>query len=207
VKRERPVAVGTLAIVSLLLGGLGLATGLAVQTFCLWLGGPDAPCAVVPPAPATAAQCRANVFGFAQVEILIRGLVVILPVLVLVAGLGLRAMRPWAPTLALAVGALTLVVLVTIALYEFTVILPAIEDWRDVAARRTDRSEQMASVAAEVQWVSLSLLIGGLVFFVHALATLVVLRSPAVVDAFRRPRSLTREQEAACPQNYSTATS
>ena len=54
--------------------------------------------------------------------------------------------------------------------------------------------------------IKIALLIGGLVFFVHAVATLVVLRSPPVVEAFGR-RPVSQEQEAACPHNYSTATS
>ena len=39
--------------------------------------------------------------------------------------------------------------------------------------------------------LSLVVWIGGLIFFIHAVATLIVLSAPAVAEAFRRGRSHT----------------
>jgi hypothetical protein len=86
------------------------------------------------------------------------------------------------------VAAAVLVALVGAAIYEFVVVLPAIERWRDRHHRQFGAQPFVVSgrfEAVEVHWVAPLLLIGGLVFFILAVATLVVLRAPAVVEAFR----------------------
>ena len=71
-----------------------------------------------------------------------------------------------------------------VLLYELAVVLPGIEHWHQGDFRKA-KDGVPASASPEAYWVGLLLLIGGLTFFLHAVATLVVLNAPAVAEAFR----------------------
>ena len=208
VKRERPVPVLVLALTGLLLGGLGLAGAGAALSVCWASGGAGSPALTVPLAPAAAEHCRAFVPGFRALETLLPATALVLAVLVLASGLVLLGMHAAARTAAIATAATVLLVLTATALYVYAVLLPAVETWREEGFRRNVISRQVSdSVPAEAQWVSLLLLIGGLIFFVHAVATLAVLYAPAVAEAFASSRRASKGEEVPCPHDCSTATS
>ena len=209
VKRERPVPVLVLALAALMLGGLGLAGAGAALSVSWGSSGPGSPCLVVPLAPAVAEHCRAFVPGFRTLEVLLPGTALVLALLVLASGLALLGMHAVARTAAIATAATVILLLAATALYEFTVLLPAVDTWREEGLRRKAAlSRQVSeSVPAEAQWVSLLLLIGGLIFFVHAVATLAVLYAPAVAEAFAPGRQASKGEEVPCPHDCSTATS
>jgi hypothetical protein len=188
VKRERPAPVFVVALAGLLLGGAGAAGAVVVQMACWALGGPSSPGAVVPAAPDTAEYLRNNLPGFRSFEALLPATALLLAVLVLAAGLALLGMRGWARAAAMGTAGAVLLVQLATLIYEFAVVLPGIERWREDGAARGHHYQTPSPdlVPAELQWVALALLIGGLAFFVHAVATLVVLHAPAVAAAFAR---------------------
>jgi hypothetical protein len=202
VKRERPLPIRFLAWVSIILGGVGLVAAITLQALCWSWGGSLA--VIVPLGSDETSSMRTHLGGFVIFENILPGAALLLTALTFLTGLGLLSMRPWARRGAQATASAVLAVLVMAALYEFAVLLPAMEEWREQSARRGQG--QLSPFAADVQCAVIALLVGGLVFFVHAVVTLAVLRSPVVIEAFRKP---TREdgKEAACPHNYSTATS
>lgn len=188
-KRERPAPVFVLALASLLLGGLGAVGAGAAQA--VWaafdIGGPSSPGAVVPLAPETAEHLRRNLPGFRAFEALLPGTDLLLAALVLTAGLALLGMRPWARTAAIVTAGAVLLVQFVTTIYEFAVVLPGVERWREAGGTRyRHESSSPDLVPAELRWVALLLLVGGLAFFVHAVATLVVLYAPPIAEAFRR---------------------
>ncbi len=205
--RERPLAIAVLARAGLVLGGIGLLAGGTVLALCLSFSTPASSCLIVPLSPSVAFYCRAHVFAFEPFELVLPSLALLLPGLVLAVSLGLRLMRPWAPSAALVVAALTLFAFAATLLYEFAVLMPAVEQWRSGTMARSAPGHYNVPVPAEGQWVAILLLIGALVFFVHALVTLVVLRSPAVGEAFADRPPASEGEKASCPHNCSTATS
>jgi hypothetical protein len=185
---------------------MGLVGAIALQAVSFSWG--SSSCVLLPLGPAATNYMRLHLSGFVTFEVLLPGMALLLTALILLTGLGLLSMRGWARWGAQVTAIAVLLVLVAAAIYEFAVLLPAMEELRETLARGTAPSPLAATSrwVAEVQSVAIAQLVGGLVFFVHAVVTLVVLRSPVVIEAFRKP---TREEgkEAACPHNYSTATS
>jgi hypothetical protein len=176
-----------LASAGALLGGLGLIGAGGVQLVCWSVAGPGSPGAVVPMTPATAEHVRTSLPAFRAFETLVPATAPLLAALVLGSGLALLSGRPWARTAAVVVAGAVLLTQLVAALYESIVVLPGIERWRDVGVRPNVPQRPPAVYAPpELRWVPLVLLIGGLVYFVHAVATLVVLHAPVVADFFRR---------------------
>jgi hypothetical protein len=206
-KRERPVAVLALALSGVLVGGLGLAGAAAVLAIGRTFAGPEAPAVIVPLAPAAAYHCRVVVPGFRALEVLLPAGALLGSALVLASGLALLSLRRGARAVARVTAAAVLGVLLVTALYEFAVLLPAVESWREEGFRHNLAPRPPVSdlMPAELQWVALLPLLGGLLFFVHAVATLVVLSAPAIAEAFA-PRPADKGGEAPCPRDCSTAT-
>jgi hypothetical protein len=208
VKRERPLPVLVLALAGLALGGLGVVGAGAVQLVCSTFGSPGSAGVVVPLTPAAADYCRDHVGGFRAYEAFLPAAGLLVSVLVAATGLALLSLRRWTRTAAAATAAVILVAMIAAALYEFAVLVPAVETWREEGARRNlARPDSPDAVPPELQWVAVLLLLGGLVFFVHAVATLMVLCAPAVAEAFVRGRPAGTGGEAPCPRDCSTATS
>jgi hypothetical protein len=186
VKRECPAPVFVLALASLVLGGFGLV-GAAIPTVVCWaFGGPGSPGVVVPLTPAAAAHLRGDLLGFRAFELLLPGTEILLAALVFATGLGLLGMRRPARKAAIVTAAVVLGVQLLTALYQFGVVLPAIGSWREAVSRNVHRPGGYDFAPVELRWVALLLLIGGLTFFLHALATLAVLYAPTVAEAFER---------------------
>jgi hypothetical protein len=188
VKRERPAPVLVLALGSLLLGGLGIIGAATAQVACWPLGGPGSPAAVVPLAPAAAQHLRDALPGFRAFEALLPGADLLLAALILGTGLVLFGGRGWSRRAALLVAAAVLLVQVVTMLYQFVVVLPGIEEWRERTSRSAPHPAPPEAGPPELRWVALLLLIGGLIFFVHAVATLAVLQAPTVAESFARGR-------------------
>jgi hypothetical protein len=107
--------------------------------------------------------------------------------LVLGSGLALLTGRRWARTTAVGAAGLVLLTLGVTAIYESMMVLPAIERAHDSKVQRNLRQIPAPDLVSEdAHWVSLLLLIGGLILFLHAVTTLVVLMSPSVAETFRR---------------------
>jgi hypothetical protein len=183
VKRERPVPVVVLALTSLLLGGVGLLAAAAVQAVCWVSDETFAGGVIVPMSPALAMQLRLGLPGFFVFEMILPGLALCLAALVMASGLVLLSGGRWARSAAMTAAGVVLLALVLVAAYESVVVLPGIEHWREVGWQQNNRLEVEFTGPL---WVAPLLLIGGLIYFVHAVATLVVLRAPAVAEAYRR---------------------
>jgi hypothetical protein len=175
-----------LALSSLVLGGLGLAGAGVMLAVCWTYDSAGSPGVVVPLLPSAAEYCRAFVPGFRALEILLPAAALLGAALVLGSGLALFSLRRWARVAAVATAAAVLAGCIVTALYEFAVLLPAVETWREDSFRRNPGPRQFVAdvVPAGPRWVALLLLLGGLVYFVHAVATLVVLHVPAVAEGF-----------------------
>jgi hypothetical protein len=187
-----------LALSSLVLGGLGLAGAGVAQAVCWAFDSPGSPGVIVPLLPSAAEHCRAFVPGFRALEVLLPSAALLGASLVLGSGLALFSMRRWARVAAIATAAAILAVLFVTALYEFAVLLPAVETWREDSFRRNPGPRQFVVdvVPTGPRSVALLLLLGGLVYFVHAVATLVVLHAPAVAEAFAPGRPADKRREA-----------
>jgi hypothetical protein len=186
VKRERPTLVLVLARSGVLLGLLGLVGAGAVAAACVVFEGPASSGLVVPLNPAGAEQLRFVLPGFRAFEMLVPIAGLVLASLVLAAGIGLLSGRRIARTAALTAAGAVLVTEFVILLYELTVVLPGIDHWNkgDFPRKAPDVAPPFGDL--KMYWVALLLLIGGLIFFLHAVVTLVVLNAPAVADTFRR---------------------
>jgi hypothetical protein len=188
VKPERPAPVLVLALASLACGALGLIGAGVAQVICWPLGSLGSPAAVVPLESATAQNLRETLPGFRAYEVVVPGAATVLAALVLVTGLALLSMRRWARAAAVVVAGAVLLAQLAMTLYGLAVVVPGAEDWRQRAGRHPERPAPPDFPHADLSWVGLLLLIGGLIFFVHAVATIVVLHAPAVAEAFARGR-------------------
>jgi hypothetical protein len=187
VKRERPAVVVVLAVSGVLVGGLGLFGAAAAEAACVGFAGSTAASLVVPLKPAAAEHLRGFVPGFRAFEALLPLTALLLAALVLATGLGLLTGRRLARRAALLAAGAVLTVGVAAAFYEVVMVVPGIDNWHASASpRRFGQVEPPPAPDPEIYWVALLLLVGGLIFVLHAVATLVVLTSPAVAEAFGR---------------------
>jgi hypothetical protein len=188
VKRERPVPVVVLALAGVLVGGLGLVGGGTAAALCAGHAGPGAPGLVVSLRPAEAEHLRSAVPGFVAFEVLLPVAALLLAALVLAAGLGLLTGRRGARAAALMAAGAVLLGGLVVALYDVLAVLPGVEHLHrsDFPRRFFGKDAPPVPPDPELHWVALLFAVGGLVFVLHAVATLVILTSPAVVEAFRR---------------------
>jgi hypothetical protein len=186
VKRDRPAAVVVLALSGVLVGGLGLLGAAGVVVVCFGLSVSTAAGFVVPLSPAGAEQLRTALPGFRAFEALLPLTALLLAALVLATGFGLLTGRRPARRAALLTAGAVLVVGLAASLYEVVVVVPGIDNWHSAASVRRGGHDAPPATDPEIYWVALLLVVGGLIFALHAVATLVVLTSPAVAEAFGR---------------------
>jgi hypothetical protein len=187
VKRRRPAAVVVLALSGVLVGGLGLLGAAGAVVVCYGLSVSTAAGFVVPLNPAAAEHLRTALPGFRAFEVLLPLAAVLLAALVLTAGFALLTGRRLARRAALLTAGAVLVIGLAATVYEVVVVVPGVDTWHSTASsRRFGQDAPPPAPDPEIYWVALLLVVGGLVFALHAVATLVVLTSPAVAEAFRR---------------------
>jgi hypothetical protein len=188
VKRERPVAVVVLALSGVLVGGLGLLGAAGAEAVCVGFAGSTAAGFVVPLKPAAAEHLRTLLPGFRTFEALLPLTALLLAAVVLATGLGLLTGRRLARRAALLAAGAALVTGFVVTLYDVVIVVPGIDHWHHTDFPRRFFGQDVPPPAPdpEIYWVALLLLVGGLIFALHAVATFVVLTSPAVAEAFGR---------------------
>jgi hypothetical protein len=198
VKRERPAAVLVLAVLTVVVGALGVVAGGA--GLALSLGSTAAP-RTPPPLPPGATNAavqideltylRTKVPGYRVFETARPVTVMALAAVLLAAGIGLFEMHAWARAVAVAAAGSALLLLVLAMLYEVGFVLPSLEDWR-MEGYRYNYYLQSGPTPAPPPALNLApvvLLTGSLLFVVYAVVALVVLFLPVVSAAFASRRA------------------
>jgi hypothetical protein len=184
--RERPGVVTAAAVLNLIVGGLGLLCGLCGVGANLFtmsvLGNPNSG---NPASSAVADMLKfmeSSAPGFQLVEVGKPALVVVLSVLALIAGMGLLNVKGWARTLTFLYAVVTILLHLGYVIYEFALVLPAVQAWEQDFVRRQGAlaAQQSGNFAAG----GVGVVLGAALFIGHAAVVLVLLLLPAASAAF-----------------------
>jgi hypothetical protein len=131
--QKRPTAVTVIAIINFVLGGLALLNllcgGLALALLA-WMAG-NMPVPAGQPNPFKEMEgLFKSIPGFIPTVIAKTSLDLVLAIVLIVAGVGLLRMRRWARTACLIYAAVTILATLGYTVYNFAVVLPAMEKWQ-----------------------------------------------------------------------------
>jgi len=192
--RERPTAITTMAILNIVIGGLGMLCGLC------GLGAPAASAGILKMAGAGAGDPMAvlnervpGLFFWMFTKI---SLALVLSVLLVIAGIGLLNMKKWGRTLSLVYAIFTIPLQIAYVLFQILLVQPATKE-----AMAQIQPPPMAPGQAAGQQIGQQIgpaigVVGAASLFVlYSVAVLVVMLLPAVTEAFAPPRLRDRRSE------------
>lgn len=188
--RERPTAVLVMAILNMVFGGLGVVCGVcgvAGLMFLLSLPTSSLMANVPPQDRAAMASAFAPLEQFKTFMIGNMVLSIIMAVVLVVAGIGLLKMQPWARWASIFYAVVTIISALAGVYINSAYINPAMEKWqRDMVQKQGQAgapapNQQMSNMASSIG--------GAVVSMAYSIALLVVMFLPSVTAAFagRRP--------------------
>ena len=187
-RRPAPAALTVIAVFNLIFGALALVCGCLAGGFYAQLLGADGSS----PRGGSRAPGRdlltflnKEIPGYSTLEIGRIGLLFLLGGLLLAAGAGLLARRPWARWLSIGCAVTMIFLQIGNIFFQTTLVAPAVQEWLSSRGARTSASDQTATY--------LGMFGGAALFFLHAVALLAFMfdrRVAAALDggASRRER-------------------
>jgi hypothetical protein len=190
---RRPTSVTVIAVIHLIFGGFGLLTGVCggiVQAVgpanFMFQPPPPPPGAKVPPFPTDFTprmqrylQSECPVYDTYLMTQIALGLV--LSVMLVVAGIGLFGMRPWARRLSLAYAVGSIVLQLAALAYTLTFVMPALNTFYEQIGKEYPSFAPVLMFSRVGMWFGAG---GALIGLVYPVLVLVLMRRPGVVAAF-----------------------
>jgi hypothetical protein len=195
-KPERPVVVLVFAILNLVFGGLAIlgyfCGGLAlIFVFAVFSSAPSGPS--FPPLPSGLVTLFVVIFlyGF------------IMAIALILSGIGLLNMKPWARKTAIVYSIITIVYAIVALVLNITYVGPVMQKWQDELQEQITRDQQRRGLPPppamyqpnQSPWVNVaSSIVGAMLQMGYAIALLIVMYLPYVTAAFGG-RTITRRTD------------
>jgi len=193
--RERPTVLLVMAILNFVFGGLFIICGLCgmgsvLFTGALFKGMSSATKGTTGPGQPDVFGEMSRVFdtipGYYPVQIGSMLLLIVLNIVLVVAGIGLLQMKPWARWLSVGYGAASIVLQFVIMLYAIFVMQPAMEKWAQDFATRMG-GQPAPGMSANSAMSSMGSCFSFFLYSAYPVALIIVMLLPAVGAAFAAP--------------------
>ena len=197
--RERPTIVTVMAILNMVIGGLGLLCGfcgLGAHLVIAGLGSTRTVGGGPNPIQDMLAYLNRELPGYQAIEIGRGALVLILGIVLIAAGIGLLMVQNWARWVSLVYGILSILLHTGYVVYELAFVKPATERWQKLFLQKQGLGALPPQSPAESLGTTVGVIGAGAVFIIYSLVLLVILFLPAFSAAFTdRPRKRRRRYE------------
>jgi len=194
--RERPTVILVMAILNFVFGGLFIVCGLCgilgtLLTGAMFKGMAGASKGASGGGPDPFGEMSKmfdQIPGYYPVQIGTMLLMIVLNIVLIVAGVGLLKMQPWARWTSVGYGAATILLQMMILAYAIFVVQPAMEQWtKDFTAKLGGPGQPPPNMAANSAMSTMGSCFNFVMYTAYPLALMIVMVLPNVGAAFSAP--------------------